>query len=265
MTKKALCTGINDYPYEGNDLKGCVNDANGWARLLIDHYDFAGPDVKLLTDSQATSGAIIAALKDLFKGAKAGDVLVWTNSSHGTYRADTSGDETYDEALCPFDVADNLILDDTLRELFNPLPDGVLTVVLDNCHSGTGTRAVMENDMGQPLPDERRRRFLSPALRGDPVLENPFIAKPAQSFPETKMNHLLIAGCRDVESSYDMKFGPLNHGALTYACLQILKAANYKMTYADLMKKARAMVKKWAPQTPQLEGKKVFKARQVFA
>ena len=27
MTKKALCVGINDYPYEGSDLNGCVNDA----------------------------------------------------------------------------------------------------------------------------------------------------------------------------------------------------------------------------------------------
>lgn len=25
--KRALCVGINDYPYDGNDLNGCVNDA----------------------------------------------------------------------------------------------------------------------------------------------------------------------------------------------------------------------------------------------
>ena len=27
-TRRALCIGINDYPYEGNDLHGCVNDAH---------------------------------------------------------------------------------------------------------------------------------------------------------------------------------------------------------------------------------------------
>jgi metacaspase-1 len=55
MAKKALCVGINDYPYEGNDLKGCVNDAKGWADLLIGSFDFAQADMTLLLDSGALS------------------------------------------------------------------------------------------------------------------------------------------------------------------------------------------------------------------
>ena len=56
---------------------------------------------------------------------KGGDVLVFTNSSHGTYVADTTGDEEkYDEAICPYDCADNLIVDDDLRELFANLARG---------------------------------------------------------------------------------------------------------------------------------------------
>jgi hypothetical protein len=35
MKTKALCVGIDDYPYEGNDLNGCVNDAHAWAALLV--------------------------------------------------------------------------------------------------------------------------------------------------------------------------------------------------------------------------------------
>ncbi len=31
MAKRALCVGINKYPIPGNDLMGCVNDANGVA------------------------------------------------------------------------------------------------------------------------------------------------------------------------------------------------------------------------------------------
>ena len=27
MAKRAFCVGINDYPYDGSDLNGCVNDA----------------------------------------------------------------------------------------------------------------------------------------------------------------------------------------------------------------------------------------------
>ena len=36
--KRALCVGINDYPVRGADLKGCVNDAKAWARLLGEHF-----------------------------------------------------------------------------------------------------------------------------------------------------------------------------------------------------------------------------------
>ena len=35
MANKALCVGINDYPIDGADLQGCVNDANAWADLLV--------------------------------------------------------------------------------------------------------------------------------------------------------------------------------------------------------------------------------------
>ncbi|MDH5616880.1 MAG: caspase family protein, partial [Acidimicrobiia bacterium] len=45
MKKKALCVGINDYPIAGSDLRGCVNDATGWAALLADHYDFTDVEV----------------------------------------------------------------------------------------------------------------------------------------------------------------------------------------------------------------------------
>src|SRR6266540_5516960 len=105
MVKKAFCVGINDYPIEGADLKGCVNDAQQWASLLRDHFDFPSSDVKVLTDAEATKANILGGLKDLLAGASSDDVLVFTNSSHGSQIPDTSGDEpTYDEVLCPYDI-----------------------------------------------------------------------------------------------------------------------------------------------------------------
>src|SRR5262245_37963311 len=122
MAKKALCVGINDYPYgDENDLNGCLNDARDWATLLKTQYNFT--DITTILDAQASKGNVLAGLKNLLAGAKSGDVLVFTNSSHGTYIADMDGDEPkYDEAICPYDVNDNLIIDDELRELFANLP-----------------------------------------------------------------------------------------------------------------------------------------------
>jgi hypothetical protein len=117
--RRALCVGINDYPYDGNDLNGCVNDARGWAEVLTSSFGFAARDVKLLLDGQAAKKSVIDALKQLLAGASPGDVLVYTNSSHGSYVADTDGDEEkYDEVVCPYDIDQNDIRDDELRELF---------------------------------------------------------------------------------------------------------------------------------------------------
>ena len=115
-------------------------------RCSGDHYDFAASDVKVLLDRQATKAKVQRALGDLLAGLEAGDVLVFTNSSHGTYRADASGDESlYDEAMCPYDCETELLVDDELRELFAGLPDGVrLTVISDSCHSGSVTQGAAD-------------------------------------------------------------------------------------------------------------------------
>ena len=97
----------------------------------------------MLLDSQATrSSACWPSSTSLLAGRKKGDVLVFTNSSHGTYVADRNGDETrYDEAMCPYDMKKNLIVDDELRQRFANVPDGVrLTVISDSCFSGSVTR-----------------------------------------------------------------------------------------------------------------------------
>jgi hypothetical protein len=270
MAKKAFCAGINDYPYDGSDLNGCVNDANAWADLLIAHYDFAEADVKRLFDADATKANIIAGLKDLLKGAVPDDVLVFTNSSHGTYVADTTGDEpTYDEALCPYDCADELIVDDELRELIGDMPQGVhLTVISDSCFSGTVTRvAIGEVIPGLRTPDDRRVRFLSPALRGDEILENPWKAesKGKGKYPESRMKELLLSGCSDKEYSYDALIGGVYHGAMTYFALHAIREANYAITYRQLHDRLLFLVDDAGyPQHPQLEGRRPNKGRQIF-
>lgn len=271
MAKRALCVGINDYPYNGSDLNGCVNDAQGWADLLTGHFDFPSSDVALLTDAQATKRKMMDELKRLVTGAKKGDVIVFTNSSHGTYVAEKGGDERmYDEALCPYDTDSNVIVDDELRELFGDVKEGVrLTVISDSCHSGTVTRAPLSDNVpGLRTPDDRRVRFLSPALRGKPVLHNPWKARPKnkEKYPESGMKDVLLSGCTDKEYSYDALLGGTYHGAMTYFALQVIRDAKYRLTYAQLHERVRYLLDDAGyPQTPQLEGKDENKRSQIFA
>lgn len=270
MAKKALCVGINDYPYDGNDLNGCVNDAKAWGNILVKSFGYASNDIKMLLDGEATKANIIAGIKNLLTGAKPGDVLVFSNSSHGTYVADTSGDEEmYDEALCPYDI-DNLILDDELRELFANLPKGVsLTVISDSCFSGTVTRAAIADVIpGLKTPDERRVKFLSPALMGGAILVNPFKAKPKSSikYPEAKMNEILLSGCSDKEYSYDALMGSVYHGAMTYYAIKAITDANFQITFNQLHQRILNLIDQGGyPQHPQLEGGDANKKKQVFS
>jgi hypothetical protein len=263
MSRKALCIGINDYPGDKSDLNGCVNDANAWASLLRDHYDFASADVKLLLDAQAKKQTILQGLKELLANANPGDLLVFTNSSHGTYVADSSSDEDYDEALCPVDYQSNLIVDDELRELFSNVRDGVnLVVISDSCHSGSVTRLPGDD------ADERRPRFLSPKLFGGAVLDNPVTASPrnAEAFPESDMKEILLTGCRDIQVSYDARIAGTYHGAMSYHALKAIREAGYDLTYRELHAQTAALVKQARfPQDPQLEGSDANKDRRIFS
>ena len=263
--KRALCVGINDYPVAGADLKGCVNDAKAWAAMLIDHFGFDPKNVTMLLDSQATKKRVLAAIDKLLEDAKKGDVLVFTNSSHGTYVADRDGDETrYDEAMCPFDMKKNLILDDELRQRFANVPDGVrLTIISDSCHSGSVTRGDMPG-----TPDDRRRRFVNPRTLGLPEIEGVRRkAKPrgTELYPQSRMKEVLVSGCRDNQYSYDARINGTYHGAMTYFALRTIEEADYELTYEDLWE---ALVPRLETegydQEPQLEGKSTTKRRRLF-
>jgi len=102
-------------------------------------------------------------------------------------------------------------------------------VISDSCFSGTVTRAIVSKVLPGPrkTPDDRRVRFLSPALRGGTMLPNPWKAQPkGPKYTESKMREVLLSGCTDKEYSYDALIGDIYHGAMTYYALQAIRQAN---------------------------------------
>ena len=264
MVARALCVGINDYPIRGMKLRGCRNDAKAWARVLVRHYDVAAGAVDLLLDADATKRRIVNGLERLVRNAAKGDRLVFTNSSHGTYVADDDDDEErYDEALCPYDCGDRLILDDDLREILDGLPAGArFTFISDPCHSGSITR-----DVSFERP-KRRIRFASPSLMGREVSRAVALRRssPRHVRSESSMKELLVSGCLDTEYSYDDKFGHRYHGAMTYHALQSLAAADWRIRYEDWVDDTNTrLAADLYHQHPQLEGRSAAKRRWVFS
>lgn len=149
----ALIIGISDYinfgDEIGGDLPGARFDALGFRDVLVARYGFRNENVKLLLDHDATRDRITGELGEWLPSiVKPGDLVVVYYAGHGSQIWDTNGDEEdgLDETICPADVikgsSDKDIPDDELNALLNAIPTDNIAVVLDNCHAGTGTRAV---------------------------------------------------------------------------------------------------------------------------
>ena len=253
MNKKALCVGINDYPGGSNDLSGCVNDCNDWATLLQSEYGFT--QVVKLINAQATRSAITQALSALVNGSKAGDVLVFSYSGHGSYIVDTSKDEPdgKDETLYAYD---GNIIDDELRAILNRLPAGVnMTVILDSCHSGTATRF--------SHPNAPKVRFMPP--KDAKTAQLGILPSNKNMLSDENMKEILFTGCKSTEYSYDANYNGVPNGAFTKTAITALKQLNsptYQMWYDQIRK---GLPSSQYPQTPQFEGSATNKNRKIFS
>jgi metacaspase-1 len=268
MAKRALLIGINKYQVPGADLRGCVNDVTNLQKVLTQYYGFAGKDVTILTDLKATKKAMQAAIQKLIAGAKKGDVLLLHYSGHGSNVPDDDGDEAdkREEILCPTDLDwKDPFRDDWLRKAFDKLRVGVsMTVIMDCCHSGTNTRAILPPD--EPV---KQRYLPSPwdlvaaesgrKLRGTVTgeLRSSRRAKRRKSdVVHADIGELLITGCRDTQTSADAFIKGSYNGALTYYLVESIREANGKLSYRELHKRTLAKLKGEYDQVPQLEGRR---------
>lgn len=259
---KALLVGINRYKLPGADLRGCVNDVTNLRDCLIKYFGATAGSIRVLTDERATRQAILDNLAWLIKGAKSGDKLLFHFSGHGSQIRDLDGDELkdrMDEVLCPHDMDwdKGFIVDDELDTIFRELPKGVnLEVLLDSCHSGTGTRELAALSQ---LPQEQylRPRFLVPpvdiAVRADDDLNTIHILR-ASPATKRKTVPVLFAGCRDNQTSADAWIGNSFNGAFTYYLCKHIRDTQGQLPRGELLKRMRASLQYAGfSQVPQLE------------
>lgn len=269
MANKALLVGINKYKMSGADLQGCVNDVTNMRDILLKYFGFTTKNIRMLVDERATKKNIMARLTWLTGGAKANDELLFHYSGHGSQIVDRDGDELkdkMDEIICPHDMDwdGNFITDDDLRGLFANLPRGVnLEVVLDSCHSGTGTRE-MPAITGLPAELSFKPRFLPPpvdiACRADEDMEVRRLLK-----GNNPLNHVLFAGCRDNQTSADAYINGSYNGAFTYYLSKHLRDTQGDITRAELIKRVKASLKfNGFSQIPQLEAPAAEKKKKVL-
>jgi hypothetical protein len=131
MTNRAFVVGIDDYAGTANDLNSCIQDTVSFERLLSNYYGFSDPEIRRLHNANATLANVREGLEWLIDGAVAGERRVYFHSSHGYHYPK---DGTSIEVLV---LGDGEFFEDhELVQLTEQLPAGVLTVVIDACHSG---------------------------------------------------------------------------------------------------------------------------------
>jgi len=300
MANKALLLGINNYK-QVNSLRGCVNDVENMRHLLIEVFKFNTSNVKVLLNQKVIKKDVKAQMTWLFKDAKPNDHLVFHFSGHGSQTVDLDGDESdgADELICLYDMDFNdpetYLLDDELKAWTKKLPAGAqLTVVLDSCHSGTGTRMLMA-PIGDS-PDQFTRMAVDPgatvarALSGDTqtrglratdaaliatdpehdeivrvrYVEPPLAIKEAIAARGKKvsrglvvadMNHVLLAGCKDGQTSADATIESKPNGAFTYYLCKTIRAGGVRLERKLLIDRVeKALHDGHFTQSPQLEG-----------
>jgi len=157
QVNRALIVAISDYPAEsGWEKIHAVNDC----KLIIPMLKANGykdADIKILTDKKATKAQIVKELQNLATRIRLDDCIYIHLSGHGQQMADDNGDEEdgLDEAFIPYDAnfrykpglyeGENHLRDDELELLIDAIrrsagENGNVMVVIDACHSGTGTR-----------------------------------------------------------------------------------------------------------------------------
>ncbi|MCH9693173.1 MAG: caspase family protein [Gammaproteobacteria bacterium] len=254
--RRALLIGINDYQEDKvSDLNGAVNDVEILSHVLKTRFGFPATGISTLTDKQATRDNILSALRDFVAATGPGDVVYIHFSGHGSQAPDKNGDEPddrMDETIVPHDGrAEGIpdITDDELSTIFADLKTDNALIVLDSCHSGTGTRSVRLQARSIPA-DEREALYRSAGFRGEP-----------ETADVSGFDYVLMTGAAADQNALD---GPIDnkfYGVFSYALASSLDAgpdASPATVMAGVGEEFLRIEQLWGGTrlpNPQLEGK----------
>ena len=194
---------VDPIEYEGWDglLTACEFDAKDM--LAIAKRQKFTTSTALLT-KQATSDAVISAMKTAAKELAAGGLFLLTYSGHGGQVPDRNTDER-DRKDETWVLYDRMLVDDEIYALWAKFKPGARILVLsDSCHSGTVTRVMPPMIDGRPRsrampPKINEKVYKAHQKKYDKIQRT---VEPAEN-GGVKASVILISGCQDNQLSSD--------------------------------------------------------------
>ncbi len=277
--KYALIVAIGDYPDPGKNGWGKISSANDLPliKTALEKQGFKTDNILTLQDSAATKDGIKNAFDKLISKVNAGDIVVVHFSSHGEQIEDDNKDETdnLDESIVPYgavytydkskfkEYAPGYFRDDEFGEkvtlLRNKLTGkGDLLVLLDACHSGTGTRGVSElipRGAKEPMVSDNFDLSITPVADVNGVFKDGG-EKSKVKLSNDAATYVVISGAQAKEFNYecyDDNGNPV--GSLSYAFSKTVAQLKDKTSYRGLFAQIENVMRDKAPrQKPVLEG-----------
>jgi hypothetical protein len=264
---RALLVGIDQYARaDVPPLRGCVNDVVLVRRVLKRYFNVPNEDLRVVVNDRATKANIMHRLHALIDASRAGDVVVFYFSGHGSQIRDRDGDElsdALDEVICPYDIdwdRRTYIVDDELDDAFARLRPGVLLeAFFDCCFWGAGPRALE----AEPRPQAQRAdlRWLAPPLdiasraEGDEDRLAYHGLSGCQCFADT---HVYWGASAEGQEAAEDSFEGRTHGIFTYWGCRFIRdnveaAGQGGYTRTNLLDELRSyLLSVGYPQTPEL-------------
>jgi len=270
QSKRALVIAIGTYAEnEGHGWKkiSSVNDTS-YILPVLRQQGFSPALTKVLVNGQATIEGINESFNTLLKEAKKGEVVYIHVSSHGSQIEDNNGDEldNFDESIVTYNAispkySTNYELDqkqylrdddfgifiEKLREKLGP--EGDVLVVMDNCHSGSGTRNIGDIVRGGEPPLVKDKKATS----------NP--SKDLSLFKEKSTNkvnlasYVVISASRAEEANTELKLNDKGVGSLSYSVAKAFDIYSPQLTYRGFFAQIQSSMNEMVPrQHPVLEG-----------
>lgn len=237
--KLALLVGINRYKESDRfiNLRGCTTDVEMQKQLLIHRFKFHPSDIITLTDESDLSPTrenILTAFEEhLIKQATPDSVVVFHFSGHGSRVLDSEPihEDDLNSTFVPGDVEGDLeqvddIMGRTLFLLMSALDTEQVTVVLDSCYSGGGTRGnvrIRAADGGRTFKASEREltyqeKWLSNLEAKQGIDRTEFFKRREIGVAKGAV----IAAAQRNQPSADVTFDGFDAGAFTYLMTQFL-------------------------------------------
>ena len=284
QTKHALIVAIGNYPDPRKNKWPVINSVNDIPLIknaLISSQQFNEKNIDVLVDSQATKKGIVDALDKMIAAVNKGDVVVIHFSSHGEQVEDDNNDEVdgLDEVIVPYgavfssdpdkfpEYAPGYLRDDLFGEkviqLRNKLgKNGDLLVIIDACHSGSGTRGVETAKVRGGNTAMVSNKFKA---KTDPGNGDVFKEETSIRLSTDAATFVVISGAQAKETNYECYDDNNNAvGSLSYSFSKSISSLKGNITYRGLFAMIENIMREKAPQQkPVLEGDGID--RELFA